>query len=175
METQSSLLLLSIIHLVMSLLLSIVVLYATFKIIKWRIIEKHDVPYSNVAFGILCGSILFSVSYLISDVKDPIINTIRLLQTTHELTFSLFLSSAKFIGLFMFIALIVIAVVIGTSFYLFSVMTRGVDELQEIKDQNVAVSIIVSSIIISVSLIVKDSMILVLEAIMPYPVLPLVL
>lgn len=45
----------------------------------------------------------------------------------------------------------------------------------ELKDQNIAVSIIVSVIIISVSMIVKDSMLLLLEALMPYPDYPLVL
>ncbi|MBL4658095.1 MAG: DUF350 domain-containing protein [Flavobacteriales bacterium] len=175
METANSLIYLSLVHLVMSLLLSIVVLYATFRIIKSKVIDKHDVPYTNMAFAILCAAILFSVAYLIADVKDPIVNTVRLLQRQSGMNMGFFMESARYIGLFLFIALVVIFTVIGSSFYLFSVMTSGIDELKEIKDENVAVSIIVSVIIISVSMIVKDSMLLLLEALMPYPEYPLVL
>ena len=34
--------------------------------------ELHQINLNNTAYGILCSSILFSVGYLISGVKDPI-------------------------------------------------------------------------------------------------------
>lgn len=175
MEAIDSLIILSLVHIVMSLLLSLVVLYVTFRIVKFKIIDNHEVPYTNIAFAILAGGIMFSVAYLIADVKEPIVNTIRILQRQSAFNVGLLLEITKYVGLFLSVSLVVIFMVIGASFYLFSVMTKNVDEINEIKDQNIAVSIIVTVIIVSVSLIVKDSMLLLLEALMPYPEFPLVL
>ena len=55
---------------------------------------------------------------------------------------------------------------------LFMLMTVKVDELAEMKRKNVSVSIITAVIIISISLMVKDSVYLILEAFVPYPEMP---
>ena len=51
-------------------------------------------------------------------------------------------------------------------------MTKDVKEFEEIKKNNVAVSIITAVVIISISLLAKDSLYLILEAFVPYPEMP---
>ena len=51
-------------------------------------------------------------------------------------------------------------------------MTKEIDEFKEIKNNNIAVSIITSVIMISISLMIKDSLYLILDSIIPYPVIP---
>ena len=48
-------------------------------------------------------------------------------------------------------------------------MTKDINEFEEIKNNNIAVSIITSVIIISISLLAKDSLYLLLESFVPYP------
>ena len=49
---------------------------------------------------------------------------------------------------------------------------NGTEYLDEIKNNNIGVSIILAIIIISISLLVKDSLYLLLESFVPYPSMP---
>ena len=58
------------------------------------------------------------------------------------------------------------------SFYLFSLMTKTLNEFEEIKKDNIAVAIISGVIIISVSVMLKDSLYFLLDTFVPYPEIP---
>jgi len=51
-------------------------------------------------------------------------------------------------------------------------MTKNVNEFKEISKNNIAVSILTATIIISISLLVKESLYLLLESFVPYPDVP---
>ena len=51
-------------------------------------------------------------------------------------------------------------------------MTKNINEFQEIKKNNLAVAILTATIIISISLLVKESLYLLLETFVPYPEVP---
>jgi uncharacterized membrane protein YjfL (UPF0719 family) len=51
-------------------------------------------------------------------------------------------------------------------------MMRGIKELNEIEKNNIAVSLVVGVVIISISIMVKDSLYLLLESFVPYPDMP---
>jgi len=55
---------------------------------------------------------------------------------------------------------------------LFTLMTKSINEFEEISKNNIAVSILTATIIISISLLVKDSLYLLLESFVPYPDIP---
>ena len=63
-----------------------------------------------------------------------------------------------------------IAVIINLSvFLLFSLLTRGVHEFKEIQKNNVSVAILVVAILISITIISKDSIALLISSLIPYP------
>ena len=68
--------------------------------------------------------------------------------------------------------LLVILLVHFISFTLFSLMTRGIKEINEIEKNNIAVSLIIGVVIIAISIMVKDSLYLLLESFVPYPDIP---
>ena len=51
-------------------------------------------------------------------------------------------------------------------------MTKDIDEFKEIKDNNIAVALITSIIVISISIMIKSSLYLMLESFVPYPDIP---
>jgi uncharacterized membrane protein YjfL (UPF0719 family) len=51
-------------------------------------------------------------------------------------------------------------------------MTKDLNEFEEIKNNNIAVSLITAAIVITISLMVKSSLFLMLEAFVPYPDMP---
>ena len=134
--------------------------------------KKYDIANNNLAFSVFSSSILFSVAYLISGIKAPILNSLRMLSNDGEYEGSLILDGFKYTSLFLIIILIAIGLVIYLSINLYTKMTKDVNEFNEIKANNIAVSLIMATIIISISILIKESLYLMLETFVPYPDLP---
>jgi uncharacterized membrane protein YjfL (UPF0719 family) len=162
----------SILQLLITILIGTIVLYSSYKLIEKYLRKKHEIEINNTAYGILCSSILFSVGYLISGIKDPIINSIDLIQRNPDFSGSIIFEGLKFSGLFLTISILIIWIITVLSIYLFTIMTKEVEEFKEIKNNNVAVSLITAAIVITISLMVKPSLFLILESFVPYPDMP---
>ena len=159
-------------ELIVSVLIGVIVLFITYRVINKLIREKNNIELNNTAFSIFCSSVLFSVAYLISGVKAPILTSVRMLQDQVDYEGLLLLDGLKYTGLFLTIIIIVITLVNLLSIFLFTMMTKNVNEFEEIKKNNIAVSIITGVVIISISLLAKDSLYLILESFVPYPEMP---
>jgi uncharacterized membrane protein YjfL (UPF0719 family) len=155
-----------------SILIGVLVLYISYRLIDKLIRKKYEIEISNTAYAIFCSGVLFSVAYLISGIKAPILNSIRMVQDQVDYDGIILLDGLKYTGLFLIIILIVITLVNFLSIFLFTVMTKDVKEFEEIKKNNIAVGIITAVVIISISLLAKDSLYLILEAFVPYPEMP---
>ena len=162
----------SIIEIVISLFFGVSLLYFTYRIINKFVKKKFEINFDNVSFSIFTSSILFSVAYLISGIKSPILNSLKMLGNNPDYDGSLFLDSFKYSGIFLAIIIISIAVVIFIAIKLFTYMTSDINEFEEIKKNNIAVAILTATIIISISLLVKESLYLLLETFVPYPDVP---
>ena len=172
MKFNEDLFLNSITQLLISVLIGTIVLYSTYKLIDKYIRKKHKIEIDNTAYGVLCSAILFSVGYLISGVKDPIINSIDLIKSNPEFSGSLVFEGLKYSGLFLSISIFIIWLINVLAIYLFTIMTKDLNEFEEIKNNNMAVSLITAVIVIMISLMVKSSLFLILEAFVPYPDMP---
>ena len=154
-----------------SILIGILVLYISYRVIDKLIRRKYDID-NNTAYAIFCSAVLFSVAYLISGIKAPILNSVRMIQDQANYDGIILLDGLKYTGLFLVIIIIVITLVNFLSIFLFTLMTKNVKEFEEIKKNNIAVSIITAVVIISISLLAKDSLYLILESFVPYPEMP---
>ncbi len=155
-----------------SLIIGVMILYLTYFILRKLIKKKHSIANDNVAYAIFVGAILFSVGYIVSSVIEPLLSTFRLFNKPDETVFSLFGQIAKYLFIFFTISTIIAYITNLLGIILFTTLTRNVNEMEEIKNNNVAVSIITASIIIVLTLFIKDGVILLLESIVPYPELP---
>ena len=162
----------SIIQLLISVIIGTIVLYTTYKLIDKYLRKKHKIEIDNTAYGILCSAILFSVGFLISGIKDPIINSIDLIQRNPDFSGSVVFEGLKYSGLFLSISIFIIWIINVLAIYLFTIMTKDLNEFEEIKNNNIAVSLITAAIVITISLMVKSSLFLMLEAFVPYPDMP---
>ena len=95
-----------------------------------------------------------------------------MLSNNPEYEGSLILDGFKYSGLLLSVIIITITLVIFISIKLFTYMTKNINEFQEIKKNNLAVAILTATIIISISLLVKESLYLLLETFVPYPEVP---
>ena len=158
---------LSLIEIILSILITVVIIYTTYKILKWLFFREHDLRGNNLAFTIFTSGVILSTGIILSAILPSITNIIRLSTTQIEVveTSTIILYS----GIYLLIGFVV-SVLINTSvFFLFSILTRGVDEFKEIKNNNISVAILVVTILISITIILKDSIALLISSLVPYP------
>tara|TARA_B110000444_G_C18707754_1_gene532196 strand:- start:67 stop:588 length:522 start_codon:yes stop_codon:yes gene_type:complete len=162
----------SLVEIGISIVFGVSLLYFTYRVINKLVKKKFDISSDNISFSIFTSSILFSVAYLISGIKSPILNSLKMLSNNPEYDGSLIIDGFKYSGLFLTVIIITISLVIFISVKLFTYMTKNINEFQEIKKNNLAVAILTATIIISISLLVKESLYLLLETFVPYPEVP---
>ena len=155
-----------------SIFIGISLLFFTYKLIDKFIKRKFDIKLDNISYSIFSSSILFSVAYLISGIKAPILTSLRLISENPKYDGTLLLDGLKYTLLFLLIVVIAIAFINFLSVKLFTLMTKSINEFEEISKNNIVVSILTATIVISISLLIKDSLYLLLEAFVPYPEVP---
>ena len=163
---------LALTELLISIVVGVSLLFLTFSIINKFIRKKNGIKYNNISFSIFTSAIIFSVGYLVADIKAPILNTLRLLRENPDYSGNIYVDGLKYTVLFLVIIIASIYLINILSYYLFSTMTKTIDEFEEIKKDNIAVAIIVGVIIIAVSIMLKDSLYFLLETFVPYPDAP---
>lgn len=158
----------SIAEIGISIALGTSILFLSYRLIDRLFRIKYDIKFSNVSFAIFTSSVLFSVAYLISGIKAPILNSLRLIASDSASVGNPIMSAFLYLLLYLGIVIFAIATVNFIAVRLFIFMTKTIDEFEEIAHDNVAISIITATIIICVSLLVKDSLYLLLDSFVPY-------
>lgn len=162
----------SIAEIGISILIGVSILFFSYKLIEKLVKNKYQIEINNVAFSVFSSSVLFSIAYLISGLKAPILTSLRLISENPSYEGNLILDGLKYTGLFLFVVIVAISLINFISVKLFILMTKNVDEFKEISKNNLAVSIITATILISISILIKDSLYLLLESFVPYPDTP---
>ena len=159
----------ALVELFFSLILGITLLYFTYKSLHKFFFKKYNIKDYNMSFSIVISSILLSVAYLISDIKSPILNSLKMVSSQADYQGSIIFDGFKYTLLFLFIIIVAISIIIFISIWLFTLMTKNIDEFKEIKKDNKAIGLLLAVIIFSVSLMVKESLYFLIETFVPYP------
>ena len=162
--------LLGLIEIITGMSIGIFILALTYLILKFVGRKYYDIQHGNLAYSIFTASIMFSVGYMISSVIEPLISSYRLLSESEQglgITFSYFGQGAIYIGIAYTFSILI--GLLSTAVY---AKITPLDEFGEIRNNNVGVALIVSSIIITLTLLTKDGVTMILESIIPYPELP---
>ena len=152
-----------------SVILGITLLYLTYKSLHKFFQKKYKIKDYNLSFSIVISSILLSVAYLISDIKSPILNSIKMVSSQADYQGSIIFDGFKYTFLFLFIVIVAISIIIFISIWLFTLMTKNIDEFIEIKKNNISIGLLLGVIIFSISLMVKESLYFLIETFVPYP------
>lgn len=158
---------LSIIEIFLSIFFTIFVIFISFKILKSIFFKGEDLRGDNMAFTIFTSGIIVSIGLILSSILPSITNIIRLASMQKE-TID-FMTISGYSGLYLLIGFFVAVGINLVVFFLFSILTKGIDEFKEIKNNNISVAILVVSILLSITLIAKDSIALLISSLFPYP------
>jgi len=160
--------LLAVIEILSALSLGIAILAATYQLLKYIGKKRYDINQNNQAFGIFMASILFSVGYLVSGVIHPLLSLFRILATRDISTLQLVLSFLGYGALYISMAFAAALSVCFLGVIIYNYITP-IDEVAELKNNNLAVALVVGSIIITLSLMTYDGVELLIESFIPYP------
>jgi hypothetical protein len=158
---------LALFEIIFSLLISVGVIYVSYGILRRLFFKQNDLSGKDMAFTVLFSGLVFNIGLILSEILPQITQVVRVATTqgNNPDYQTIILYSALYLTIGFLITLMINSAVFG----LFSLLTRGIDEYQEIRNNNLAVALIVSASIISITLIVKESIAVLISALLPYP------
>lgn len=167
-----SLLLAGSIQLLLSLVIAIVFIYSGFRFFHKRIKsinEIEELKKNNIAVAILNASIILALVIMVKNAIEPAITVFSMTLRNPTTTFNSFLQMAGIMLVQIIVAGIIAYIAIYVAINLYMHLTKDIDELSEIKNNNIAVSIVLGIVIISISLIMQQGIKSILDALIPFP------
>jgi uncharacterized membrane protein YjfL (UPF0719 family) len=168
----AKLLIISLFQVGAGLILGTVILFISFKLISAWARKVYKLEQYNTSFAVLIGGILLSVGYFIKSIVEPLITTFRYLINNQEQLGLAIGIGIIYILIYFSLAFVFSFAVVIISFFLFTLFTRKLNEMEEIKNNNIAIGIILAVVIIVIALIVGDGFTLLTESLIPFPKLP---
>jgi len=158
---------LAILEILISLVMTVVIIFVSCKLLKFLFFRSSDLRGDNMAFTIFTSGIVLSIGLILSEILPSITNVVRILSTqTDTVDTGKILSYS---GLYLLIGFVMAVFINASAFLLFSILTKGINEFKEIQQNNVSVAILIVAILLSITLIVKESIALLISALVPYP------
>ena len=154
------------------LILGLIILFSCFKIIRFLAKKRYKIEDFNTSFALVTGSILFAVGYFMTSIIEPIITTFRQLIKQEPALGTVILKGAGYMLLYFGITTLLSFIVILISYLLFTLFTTNINEAREIKNNNIAIGIILGVVIIVMALLVKDGVVMLTDSLIPFPALP---
>lgn len=146
-------LLLSLAQLIVAVILSAVAAYLAFYLFQWftrGLDEWEELRQENAAVGIVLGAILISVAIVLRPALS--VNTAAW-DVGGELFFRVLLAEALQLAVGLVLAVLTLALAL----YLFAGLTRGIDEVEELKQGNLAIAGLLAGVVVGVGLMVSQA------------------
>lgn len=166
------LLITGLVQILLSMFLGILFVYSASKVFQKLtrgINETEELKNNNIAVGILNGAIILAIIIVVRNSIETAItifsNTLRNPDAelmTYVKTALLMLGHIVLAGIIAFAAVYV-------ALLIFMRLTKDLDELKEIRENNIAVSIFLSVIIIAIALLLEPGLRTLLDALIPFP------
>jgi len=158
---------LALFEIIISIVISVVIIYLSYSLLHKLFFKKLDLKGGNTAFTVFTAGVVLSIGLILSEIVPSISNIVRLSTTqTDKIDYSTIL---QYSGLYLLIGFLVAFIINAAVFFLFSMLTRGINEFEAIKENNISVAILVVATLLSITLIVKESIALLIGSLIPYP------
>lgn len=146
-------LLLGLAQLAIAIILSAIAAYLAFYLFQWftrNLDEWEELRQGNPAVGIVLGAIVLSVAIVLRPAFSV---NMDIWDVGRDLYFRVLLAEALQLAVGLVLAVITLALAL----YLFATLTRGIDEVEELKKGNLAIAGLLAGVVISVALMVSQA------------------
>ena len=158
-------------ELVLSLALGVLTAYVGFRLLARMtrdLDEVAELRRNNAAAGVLLAALLLALALVVRQASYPAISALKT-GLLHGLGVA---GALKVLGLaaaYVAVALAVAVVAIGIGVRLFLALTRDLDELAEIRANNLAVAIAQGAVVVVLGIFLAQGVGSLLSALIPYP------
>lgn len=163
-----------LIQLALSLFIGIFFIFAAYRIFKFmtkNIDDEKELKGNNIALSVFMAGTIFAVVWISRFSVESGMDGIAMIVKQRS---SPFLSNLLIVfGLFIIQILIsglIAFTCIWIAIFIFMKLTKKIDEMKEIKNNNIAVSIIYAIIIIGISIFIAPAISVIMNGLIPYPV-----
>lgn len=161
-----------IVQISISLMFGVLFIYAAFRVFHKIIRDIDDIKElarNNIAVSILNASVIFSIILIVRSSIDPAVtifaNNLRSPASgfiDYTTTALLMLAQIILSGIIAFVSIF-----IALKFFMW--LTKDLNEIDEIRKNNIAVSIVMAVVIISIALLLEPGIKTLLESLIPFP------
>jgi uncharacterized membrane protein YjfL (UPF0719 family) len=144
---------LSLAQLAAAIILSALIAYLAFYLFQWLsrgLDEWQELRQGNAAVGIVLGSILVAVSIVLRPALS--LNT-----TTWDVGSAFLFRALVAQALQLAVGLLLAVLTLMLGFLLFAALTRGIDEIDELRKGNLAVAGLMAGVVIGMGLMVSEA------------------
>ncbi len=147
------LLLLGLAQLVVAVILSAVAAFLSFNFLQWftrGLDETEELRRANVAVGLVLGSALIAVAIILRPALavDP---------AAWDAGREVYLRALATGALQIALGLVLAVLALGLALLIFSFLTRGIDEIEELRKGNLAVAALLSGVVLGVGLMISPA------------------
>jgi len=143
--------------------------YRLFLILTPKFGEERQLKKKNTAVGIVLGSILFGEAIIVKQAIYPVMAVSQIFIVGEERSLVTFFKIASFSFGYVVLAGALAIVCIILILWLFNRMTPRIDQFEEIKENNVAVAVLMALCIIGVCLLMSEGVSGLTKALIPFP------
>ena len=162
-----------ILSLLLSVVLGILTVFLGFYIfgkITGSIDEEKELLDNNIAVAIMNACFIFGLGFIMKDAIKPMIETLFNIvyhSQSAETGSLLLVKRSLYLPLQFFLTLIISILTLNGSLKIFMWFTNAIDELKEIKQNNIAIAIVIGAVILTMAVIVNTGLEKLLQVIIP--------
>jgi uncharacterized membrane protein YjfL (UPF0719 family) len=166
------LLITGLVQIFLSLVLGILFVYWASKVfqrVTRGINETEELKNNNVAVAILNSAIVLAIIIVVRNSIETAITIFSNLLRNPEAVLITYLKTALLMLGHIVLAGIIAFGLIYIALHIFIWLTKDLEELKEIKENNIAVGIFLSVIIVAIALLLEPGIRTILDALIPFP------
>jgi hypothetical protein len=149
-------------EMIISILFSLLTIFITQIFLNKTLLDKHETGsdyVTNLAVAIFAGTIIISVLILVNSSILPAVDTLRaMVLASEKISLRMVGVSLLYFLLFFAITLFFSIIILYLAIKVYFKATIGLDEMMELRNKNVAVSVIMSLVVLGIALFVRPSL-----------------
>jgi uncharacterized membrane protein YjfL (UPF0719 family) len=155
-----------------SILISFILIFGSYRLflaLTSRLDEERELKAGNTSIGIILGSTILGEAIVVKQAIYPVMAVIQIFVLGQEKNIGNFIKMVGFsIGYVILAGILALACIIF-SFWLFNRMTPRLDQFEEIKKNNLAVTLFMGFFIITICFLISSGVAGLTRALIPFP------
>ncbi|OHD18397.1 MAG: hypothetical protein A2086_05870 [Spirochaetes bacterium GWD1_27_9] len=163
-----------LIQIVLSLITGVFIFFMSFKVfslVTRDIDELAELKSNNIAVSIVGTSFVFAIMLIVKTAISPAMDTLTFSFNVQHISVATIFYSIIRIIIFYIISAVFAFLILWLAIKLFLILTTEMDEMEEIKNNNIAISIVMGTLIISLALVLKEPLTTLLSGLVTSPVI----